>query len=108
MGDDHHAQPLFCQLPEEPAHLQHVGVVQAAGGFVEDQQLFSAEAAVHNGQTLLLPAALSLAGGWLSEHLYQYLLLSGGLHPFWMLIICGLFYCAFFMSIQCLVERFAV
>ena len=57
-------------------------------------------------KTLLLPAALSLAGGWLSEHLYQYLLLSGGLHPFWMLIICGLFYCAFFMSIQCLVERF--
>ena len=59
-------------------------------------------------KTLLLPAALSLAGGWLSEHLYQYLLLSGGLHPFWMLIICGLFYCAFFMSIQCLVERFSV
>ena len=56
MGDDHHAQPLFCQLPEEPAHLQHVGVVQAAGGFIEDQQFLSAEAAVHNGQTLLLPA----------------------------------------------------
>ena len=64
MGNHHHAQPLFCQLPEEPAHLQHVGVVQTAGGFVEDQQLLSAEAAVHNGQVLYAVDRIT----WLHEN----------------------------------------
>ena len=59
-------------------------------------------------KTLLLPAALALAGGWLSGQLYQYLLLSQSMHPFVMLGISGLFYCTFFVGVQCLVERFSV
>lgn len=59
-------------------------------------------------KTLLLPAALALAGGWLSEQLYQHLLVSGSLHPFLPLLISGLFYCTFFMSIQYMVERLSV
>ena len=52
--------------------------------------------------------ALALAGGWLSGQLYQYLLLSQSMHPFVMLGISGLFYCTFFVGVQCLVERFSV
>lgn len=59
-------------------------------------------------KTLLLPAALALAGGWLSEQLYQHLLASGSLHPFLPLLISGLFYCTFFMSVQYMVERLSV
>ncbi len=56
VGDDQHAQAPLRQLPEQAAHLQHVGVVQPAGGFVENQQFFPAEAAIHDGKPLLLPA----------------------------------------------------
>ncbi len=56
VGDDQHAQPPFCEFSEQAAHLQHVGVVQSAGGLIENQQFFSAEAAVYNCQPLLLPA----------------------------------------------------
>ena len=56
MGDDQHAQPPLRQFPEQAAHIQHVGVVQADGGLIENQQFFPAEAAVYNGEPLLLPA----------------------------------------------------
>ena len=56
MGDDQHAQAPLRQFPEQMAHLQHMDVVQAAGGLVENQQFFPAEAAVHDGEPLLLPA----------------------------------------------------
>ena len=56
-------------------------------------------------KTLLLPAALALAGSWLSDRLYHHLLLTGGLHPFLMLVISGLFYCAFFLTLQLTVEH---
>ena len=56
MGDDQHAQPPFRQLPEQAAHLQHVGIIQSAGGLVENQQFFFTEATVHDGQPLFLSA----------------------------------------------------
>lgn len=59
-------------------------------------------------KTLLLPAALALAGGWLSQQLYQHLLLSGNLHPFLTLAASGIFYCLFFISVQFTVEHFSV
>ena len=56
-------------------------------------------------KTLLLPAALALAGGWLSQLLYQQVLLPSGLHPFLTLAASGLFYFVFFLSLQLGVER---
>lgn len=56
-------------------------------------------------KTLLLPAALALAGGWISEQIYHHLSLTSGLHPFLILAASGIIYCIFFISLQLMIEH---
>lgn len=57
-------------------------------------------------KTLLLPCALALTGGWISQQLYS-LFLPCGLSPLFLLGICGIIYFLFFSIFQILIEHFS-
>ena len=56
-------------------------------------------------KTLLLPTALSLAGGWISQRLYACLILRCSLPPLFLLSLTGILYCLFFTVFQLLAEH---
>jgi stage V sporulation protein B len=55
--------------------------------------------------TLLLPTALALAGGWISQQFYQFLTLHLSVSPIFLLAAAGLFYCIIIASSQIFVEK---
>ena len=56
MGDNENDLSQLRQPPDQSRHLRHAVKVQAAGGLVEHQQVFSADHADSYGHPLLLPA----------------------------------------------------
>ena len=78
VGDDEDDLSHVGQTSDQRRHLRHAVKVQAAGGFVEYQQVFPADHADGHGYPLLLPAGQGV--GMALPVLSQPQLLQGGVY----------------------------